>query len=229
MGIPAGFWRRYAAYSLDLLLLAPLWALALWAPLDAAYRQWLTDLAGVQLRLLELMQPAYLLGMDRAGLPAASWVHDPALRGALLKMLEHASAASLDLVLRCGGLGALYFIGFEASPWQASPGKRWLGLRVTDGQGARPGALRVVVRVLAGSLSWASLNLGHALAAWTPNKQALHDLVAGTQVLCVSAAPWPRWARAWLAAQAGLLLGLVVLVGYRYVQALQLALASGLL
>ena len=195
MSAPAGFWRRYAAYSLDMVLLTPALVLALWARLAAAYGQILSDLASAQLRLLELLQPTSLLGMaTRSGSPT-SLLNDPALRAVLQQMLEHLGAASIDTSARIAVLVSLYFIAFEASPWQASPGKRLLGLRVTDGLGQAPGLRRVVLRVLAGALSWLSLNLGHALAAWTPHKQALHDLLAGARGGCVDASPLPRWAR----------------------------------
>ena len=64
---------------------------------------------------------------------------------------------------------------------------------------------RSLLRNLAGLLSWLSLNFGHALAAVPPQHRALHDYLAGTQVLA-HAAPLPRWARAWLVVQALLLL-----------------------
>jgi len=77
----------------------------------------------------------------------------------------------------------LYFIGFEASAWQATPGKRWLGLKVVDLHGTRIGWGRASARFLAGTLSWLTLNLGHALAGWRADGRALHDLVAGTRVV----------------------------------------------
>lgn len=46
----------------------------------------------------------------------------------------------------------LYFAGFHAGPRGATPGKRWLGLRVTDAAGARiglgPALLRAAVTLL---------------------------------------------------------------------------------
>ena len=53
-----------------------------------------------------------------------------------------------------------------------------------------------------GASSWLTLNLGHALAGFRRDHRALHDLVAGTQVL--GRGPMPRWAR-------GLLVGVGVL------------------
>ena len=80
-----------------------------------------------------------------------------------------------------------------------------LGLVVADMQGAAPSLARSALRNLGGVLSWLSLNLGHALAAVPPRHRALHDYMAGTQVLAPPAR-LPLWARAWLFAQAVMLL-----------------------
>jgi hypothetical protein len=79
-------------------------------------------------------------------------------------------------------LGGLYFTLMESSPQQATVGKRLIGIKVTDKQGRRLSRGRALARFLAASLSWLTLNLGHALAAWTPERRALHDYIAGTRV-----------------------------------------------
>lgn len=43
----------------------------------------------------------------------------------------------------------LYYAGFQSSAWQATPGQRWLGLRVTDLAGGRLGFGRALVRAIA--------------------------------------------------------------------------------
>ena len=96
-------------------------------------------------------------------------------------------------------LALAWFVGFEASSRQATPGKRLLGLRVVDVDGRGIGLLRAVQRHLAGTLSWLTLNIGHLLAALPPQRLALHDRIAGTRVVQVAGTgALPGWARAWL-------------------------------
>ena len=76
----------------------------------------------------------------------------------------------------------LYFTFFEASSWQATPGKRIFRLYVTDLHG-RPltlarAALRNVVRIISGMLL-----IGYLMAGFTEKKQALHDILASCLVL----------------------------------------------
>ncbi|MND00767.1 hypothetical protein D3C83_194950 [compost metagenome] len=66
------------------------------------------------------------------------------------------------------------------------------------------------------------LNLGHALAGWRHDRRALHDLIAGTQVLADG--PMPRWARAWLQLQA-LVFGALLLAAIAWLGWLLLELA----
>jgi uncharacterized RDD family membrane protein YckC len=190
---PAGFWRRAAAWSIDLLLLSPLLLLVLAAPWQRVGNALLGTHVALQDWLLGRLlapTPPTLLGLAREVLA------EPLLRAPVEVLQGALGAALLATALRGGAIAALYFVGFECGPWAATPGKRLLGLRVAglDGRGADwP---RVLLRFLAGSLSWLTLNIGHALAGWRVDRRALHDLVAGTQVL--GRGPMPGWARAFL-------------------------------
>lgn len=77
----------------------------------------------------------------------------------------------------------LYFAGCEASVLQATPGKLALGLRVTDEFGRRIGFARATGRFFGKFISGLILDIGYLLAAWTPRKQALHDLLAACCVV----------------------------------------------
>ncbi len=80
-------------------------------------------------------------------------------------------------------VGIAYFAGFESSSWQATPGKKALGLIVTDSSGARISFLRGVGRYLAKILSGLILLIGFIMVAFTERKQGLHDYIASTLVL----------------------------------------------
>jgi hypothetical protein len=76
-----------------------------------------------------------------------------------------------------------YFAAFEASPWQGSPGKRCLGLKVADRTGRRFGLGRSLLRQAMKCFEMTLSGLGYVLAAFTPRRQAFHDFLAGTLVL----------------------------------------------
>ena len=78
---------------------------------------------------------------------------------------------------------ALYHAAFEGSRWQATPGKRLLGLFVTDLNGKRPSFPRASARAFAKIISQFFLCAGYIAAAFTARKQALHDIIAGCLVL----------------------------------------------
>lgn len=218
MGAPAGFWRRYAAYSLDALVVAglslPLARVPLRA-LGAALEQGLWE---VQRRLWALVD-ADPPPPGEEWAYAQRWATDPALREAMLAMVHAVLVQVLWLALAVGAVGAVYFIATEASGWQASPGKRLLGLRVVRADGGRAGPARIALRFAAGIPSWLALHLGHALAALPPARRALHDRLAGTAVVLAPGAPaaMPAWARGWLAGQLALLLAGVLGLALWYV------------
>ncbi len=96
--------------------------------------------------------------------------------------------ASLLGILTSGIGGMLIFFGykilFEASAAQATPGKRAMGIMVTDMDGKKldikSASIRAVVSFLSGSLT---AGLGHIVALFTEKKQAAHDLMAESLVV----------------------------------------------
>jgi len=79
--------------------------------------------------------------------------------------------------------GIAYFVGFESSSWQATPGKKALGLIVTDTEGRRISPARAAGRYFAKILSGMILLIGYIMIAFTERKQGLHDMLAGTLVV----------------------------------------------
>lgn len=82
-----------------------------------------------------------------------------------------------------GLVGAVYFIAMESSPWQATLGKRLLGIRVTDMDGGRISGWRAAGRYFAKLISALVLLIGFFMAAFTEKKQGLHDMIAGCLVV----------------------------------------------
>lgn len=76
-----------------------------------------------------------------------------------------------------------YFSFFESSSWQATPGKRLLGLRVTDLNGYRISLSRAIRRNVSKFLSGLILYIGYIMVGLTEKKQALHDKLAETLVV----------------------------------------------
>lgn len=77
----------------------------------------------------------------------------------------------------------LYYTILESSAWQATPGKRALGIKVTDLEGHRIGWGRANGRFWSKILSGLILGIGYLMIAFTPRKQALQDIIASTLVV----------------------------------------------
>ena len=204
---PAGFWRRALAYGLDWLLLAPILTLLLAPALADAW----AAMRGLNSLLQAWLLAKMLASPDALPSPvslAQAVMRDAPLLASINAAFAHLSWALTKATLLGASAAAIYFIGFEASAWRGTPGKRLLGITVLDLLGQRMGWRRASARFLSGSLSWLSLNLGHALAGWRTDGRALHDLIAGTCV--VVRAPMPRWGRWLLYALPVLLFALIV-------------------
>jgi uncharacterized RDD family membrane protein YckC len=77
----------------------------------------------------------------------------------------------------------LYYALLESSAWQATLGKKALGLEVTDLAGVRITFGRATGRYFARYISFFTLGIGYIMAGITAKKQALHDMIAGTLVI----------------------------------------------
>lgn len=189
-GSPAGFWKRYVAYFIDALLVSFVVQIV---STPIVLVMGFSDPEKMQAVMEQTLMPA-LSGGDALAAMLALWHWLAPLT--LLSTLAYALIA-----------GA-YFVYCEASPQQATLGKRLIGIKVTDARGGRPSLGQVFGRFFAASLSWVTLNLGHALAAWTPERRALHDYLAGTRVENVDPAQarMPVWGWVIVGANVALLL-----------------------
>jgi uncharacterized RDD family membrane protein YckC len=77
----------------------------------------------------------------------------------------------------------LYSALMESSKWQATPGKRAMGIKVTDLNGNRISFLRATGRHFAKYISALTFYIGFIMIAFTEKKQGLHDMMAGCLVV----------------------------------------------
>jgi len=77
----------------------------------------------------------------------------------------------------------IYMAVLNSSAWQASVGKKVLGLKVVDKNMNRLTFGRASGRYFAEFVSALPLGIGYILGAWTKKKQCLHDLIVGTYVI----------------------------------------------
>jgi uncharacterized RDD family membrane protein YckC len=97
--------------------------------------------------------------------------------------------ALLILAIVVGGVTALictwlYFALMESSAAGATLGKMAIGIKVTDMQGNRLSFWRATGRFFAKYyISGLTFGIGYVMAAFTQQKQALHDILAGCLVV----------------------------------------------
>ena len=77
----------------------------------------------------------------------------------------------------------LYFALFESGTWQATPGKRIMGIYVTTLNAERISFGRASGRYFGKIISSITFLVGYIMAGFTENKQSLHDKLADTLVL----------------------------------------------
>ncbi len=163
---PAGFWKRYVAYFIDIVLL--------YIVVEILSTIYFSFQAYSQSELLMDTLNSLRAASERGEVPDP-FVLMQTMQTVLLPSLIFSSTAYFVLA-------GIYFCKAESSKHQASIGKRMLGIKVTNINGEPIKLPQAIARYLAASLSWLTLNLGHALAAWTPQRRALHDYVAQTRV-----------------------------------------------
>jgi len=105
--------------------------------------------------------------------------HPPSSPEELLPVFASMGRIFLLLII----LTWLYYALLESSSWQATLGKKALGLEVTDLASSRISFGRATGRYFARWISNMTLTIGYIMAGFTEKKQALHDILAGTLVI----------------------------------------------
>jgi uncharacterized RDD family membrane protein YckC len=142
--------------------------------------------AGFWLRFVALLIDSVILGILTIPIlvtPIANNLGTDFSFDNYLKFMTGWSRPAIALKLLMNLIILLYCAAFESSAWQASPGKKVLGLYVTDLDGKRISLIRAAARNLGKELEQFTLFFGFVMAGITQKKQALHDIVAGCLVL----------------------------------------------
>lgn len=90
-----------------------------------------------------------------------------------------------------GGIGAVialaviifYYVRFNSGPWQATPGKRLVGIHIITESGQPVSGWLAFGRYFAYMLSGLPLCLGFMWVGWNEEKKGFHDMVCKTRVI----------------------------------------------
>ncbi len=78
---------------------------------------------------------------------------------------------------------AIWFSVYFIRRFEATPGKRILGLRVVRADGSPVGAGKIILRYFGEQLSWILFLSGYVMAAFDDEKRTLHDYLCDTRVV----------------------------------------------
>jgi uncharacterized RDD family membrane protein YckC len=95
-------------------------------------------------------------------------------------------------------LGFLYYPLFYSSPLQATPGKAIMGLVVQSEDGNTLTLKAAIIRHACTFLSVLILCVGYLMNLFTPKRQTLHDMIAGSVVI-MKDSPEVNYFQVWLA------------------------------
>jgi uncharacterized RDD family membrane protein YckC len=145
-------------------------------PATPAYNEGTTAYAGFWIRFGAALIDGILLGIVGG------------IIGFIIGMATGGAGGTSDTASNIAGfvgflIGIAYYVMMESGPRQATLGKMALGLKVTDMEGGRISAGKAAARYFSKILSAIILMIGYIMAAFTPKKQALHDIIAKTLVV----------------------------------------------
>lgn len=80
-------------------------------------------------------------------------------------------------------IGCFYHILCIAGPHQATPGKRYCGIRVVTAEGGKPTLAQAAIRHAACAISTVTGGFGFLTIAFTKEKLGIHDIIADTRVI----------------------------------------------
>ena len=104
----------------------------------------------------------------------------------VVSLLLSSFSSDLAIIIFAGAnafgfiISLFYYVLFQSSSKQATPGMMALGIKIYDNNLQRVGFWRLLLRYFATILSNLTLGIGFFMIGWTKRKQGLHDLIAKT-------------------------------------------------
>jgi uncharacterized RDD family membrane protein YckC len=111
--------------------------------------------------------------------------------GALIGLAGNGLHDSEKVASIAGGVGAIiglicvfaYYVVFCSGRWQATPGKRMLGIHLITVGGEKVGGWLALGRYLAYIISSLPFGIGFFMIGWNEEKKGLHDMICKTRVI----------------------------------------------
>ena len=151
----AGFWKRFVAYVIDSIIVG-IGGIVILIPFFAA------------------------IGVSVFSMNNTDSYSDS---GEAVRFLLAMLAAYVLLIVGILAAGWLYFALMESSGQQGTLGKMAISIKVTDLSGNRISFGRASGRYFGKIVSSLALGIGYLMAGFTQQKQALHDIIAGSLVI----------------------------------------------
>ncbi len=171
----AGFWKRFNAYGVDAtIVLIFTWLIGWLVGLDAHAQQ----LGADDIRALNQAIAALQGGQVDPSLQTNA--QDALLRSLLGGSLIPVVNDHLFMLL-----SAFYNISFVAGEWQATPGKRWCGIKIIMADGSPLSWTQSAYRHAMSGVSMLLGGIGYVTIFFTKEKLALHDIICKTRVVRV--------------------------------------------
>ncbi|HEY1735753.1 MAG TPA: RDD family protein [Methylovirgula sp.] len=109
----------------------------------------------------------------------------------VIAALSHQSGDQSTFTALVGAIGVsvailvvvIYYVKFNAGPWQATPGKRVTGIHIITVSGEPVSGWLAFGRYLAYMLSALPLCIGFMVVGWNEEKKGFHDMLCNTRVI----------------------------------------------
>lgn len=163
--IYAGFWRRVLALIIDgLIMLGGIWLYAIPSIISQV-------VINAQMQGESIWDSLDLANEEFTYLTNSIW------------MDEQFNPEMFTFSMVWVAVFTILFSLLESSNWQASPGKKLIGLYVCDMNGERLDFAQSFTRNFNKAFSLLTLNIGFLLAGLTRKRQALHDMMSHCLVM----------------------------------------------